>query len=166
MAILLGVPILIILTVLQSVVVNDLTLLDGRPDLILLAVIGWGISGKASDSMVLALIGGLSLDLLSNLPLGLTAINLILIAYVMSLFEGRFWESHILMPMGVMLIGSLAYHMINMIIIWLLGNKLDFGIAMTRIILPSSFLNILLALPFAQMAKSLSQKIYPPEVKI
>ncbi len=166
MVILFGIPLMIFLAVLQSVVVNDLTLLDGRPDLILLAVVGWGISSKARDSMVWALIGGLSLDLLSNLPFGVTAINLILIAYLISFSEGRFWESHILMPMGVTLVASLLYHMLSLIIIWLLGKQVDLGMALFRIILPSTFLNILFALPVTQLAKSISQRIYPPEVKI
>jgi rod shape-determining protein MreD len=166
MVILIGIPLMVILAVLQSVIVNDLTLLDGRPDLVLLAVVAWGIGVRPRDSMVWALIGGLSLDLLSDLPFGVTAINLVLIAYLISFSEGRFWESHILMPMAVTLLASLLFHMLSLIIVWLLGKQIDLGMAVIRVVLPSTFLNIVLALPATQLAKSLGQRIYPPEVKI
>ena len=104
MSTIIGLPLLILLAITQSAIINDLTLLDGRPDLILIVVVAWGIIGRNRDSMIWALLGGLALDLLSGLPLGVTSINLILIAFLVSFSEGRFWESHILMPLGVMLI--------------------------------------------------------------
>ena len=55
-----GLPILAALAVLQSTVLAQFTLLDGRADLILVVVLCWAMAGRGQDAMVWALIGGLS----------------------------------------------------------------------------------------------------------
>jgi rod shape-determining protein MreD len=166
MATLIGIPLLAILAILQSVIFNDLTLMDGRPDLILLTVVAWGINGRSREAMIWGLLGGLFLDQLSGIPLGTSAIILILIAYLVSFLEGRFWEANFLMPMGVMMLFSLLYHFLNVVIMWLLGKPMDLSFLVVRVILPSTFLNLILALPVSQLIRSLTRTIYPPEVNI
>jgi rod shape-determining protein MreD len=166
MAYLISIPVLVFLTILQSAVFNDLTLLDGRVDLILLFVVSWGINGRPREAMIFALMGGLFLDLLSGLPMGISSIILITITYFVSFTEGRFWEANFLMPMGVMLGATLVYHFLELLILLLLGKLIPLDYALLRIILPSSFLNLILALPAVQVIKSAINSIYPPEVKI
>jgi hypothetical protein len=38
--------------------------------------------------------------------------------------------------------------------------------AIGRIIMPSTFLNLLLALPITQLARSVRQSLFPPEVSV
>jgi rod shape-determining protein MreD len=166
MAYLIGIPLLMLLSILQSVIVNDMTFLDGRPDLIFLVVVSWGIIGRPREAMGWALIGGLFLDLLSGLPFGVTAINLIIVSFVVSFTEGRFWESHVLMPMGVTLLSSLLFHFLNLATIAMMGYPIDLSSFLLRMILPSTFLNLLLALPASQLIEALSRSLYPPEVRI
>jgi rod shape-determining protein MreD len=166
MSYLIGIPLLAVLAILQSTVFNDLTLLDGRPDLILLVIVAWGINARSQDAMIWGLIGGIFLDLLSGLPLGTSAIILVAIAYLVSFTEGRFWEANFLMPMGVMILFSFLYHLFNLFIIWILGKQIDISYTLVRFILPSVFLNLILALPVAQLIKSIRNSIYPPEVTI
>jgi rod shape-determining protein MreD len=166
MAVLLGIPTLALLAVLQSTVLGTFRVLDGAPDLILLAVVAWALTGRARQSMALGLIGGVLLDLLSGTPLGASAIGLILVAYLVSLSEGRFWEVHFLMPLAAVLGASLIYHAAALIVLVLLGRTPDWTYAFTRVVLPSTFLNLLLVLPVAQAAESLEATLYPPEVGI
>lgn len=166
MAILLGFPILALLAVLQSSIVNDLTFLDGRPDLVLLAVIAWAVLGRHTESMILGLIGGLFLDLLSGFPLGVTAINLVLVTFLVSFSEGRFWESHFLMPLGAALFSSSLFYILGLGAAWILGHSLDPVQALIRTVLPGTFLNLILILPATQLARILDRSIRPPEVEI
>jgi rod shape-determining protein MreD len=161
-----GVPVLALLAVLQSSILSYWRLLDGRPDLVLIAVVAWGLTGRARETMVWGLIGGLFLDLFSGLPVGTSSLVLVLIAYLASFLEGRFWEANLLLPLVVMLIASLVYHFFGFGAIILSGRGIDFVMALSRIILPSTFLNLLLVLPVAQLAKSAYQRIFPPEVSI
>lgn len=166
MSTLISIPLLVLLAISQSAIVNDLTLLDGRPDLILLVVVAWGIIGRYRESMIWGLIGGLALDLLSGLPTGVTAFNLILIAFLVSFSEGRFWESHILMPLGVMLAASALFYVLSILTLWVLGHQIEFEYALIRVALPGTFLNLLLTLPATQIISALNRLLHPPEVSI
>jgi rod shape-determining protein MreD len=166
MAYIISLPLLALLTILQSAVFNDLKLLDGRTDLILLFVVAWGIHGRSREAMIWGLAGGLFLDLLSGLPLGITSMILVLIAYLVSFTEGRFWEANFLMPMGVMMGASIVFHILSLSILFLLGKSIEMDYALVRIMLPSTFINLILALPATQLIKLLINSIYPPEVKI
>jgi rod shape-determining protein MreD len=163
---LIGVPVMLLLAVLQSSVFSHLTLLDGRPDLILLAVLSWSLAGRHNEAMFLGLIGGLLLDLLSGLPFGTHAIILVLVIYLVASFEDRFWEAHILLPLSVSLIATLLFHGLEIGTILLMGRSVEFPYMMTQVILPTTFLNLVLALPAAQLAEGLRSRLYPPEVEI
>ncbi len=162
----LAIPFLALMAALQSSLLADLTFLDGRPDLVLLTVLAWAIVGRARQAMILGLIGGVMLDLLSSDPLGTSAIPLILIAFLVSFTGGRLWEAHFLLPMATALVGSLIFHSFNLSILLLSGRPVDMGLALTRVILPSTFLNVVLALPFTQLMGGLQRRLYPPEVEM
>jgi rod shape-determining protein MreD len=166
MATIIGLPLLVLLAITQSAIINDLTLLEGRPDLILIVVVAWGIIGRYRDSMIWGLIGGLALDMLSGLPLGVTSINLILIAFLVSFSEGRFWESHILMPLGVMLFTSPLFYFMSILTHLALGYDIEIVNALLRVALPGTFINLLLILPATQVINAIDRVVNPPEVRI
>lgn len=166
MAYLIGFPLLLALTIVQSTIMVHLHLLNGRPDLVLLAVVSWSLVGRAEEAMIWGVVGGLLLDLLSGYPLGSSALALVLIAFLVSLAEGRLWEVNLVLPLGVMLAASLVYHVLSLLTLPFLGRQIDLLFAAGRVILPSTFLNMLLALPAFQLAQALRNRLYPPEVEI
>jgi rod shape-determining protein MreD len=166
MAYLVGLPLLGLLAILQSAVLSHVGLLDGRPDLVLLAVVGWSLTGRWREAMIWGFAGGFLLDLLSGIPFGTSAVALVVVASVASLLEGRFWEANLLIPLGVMLFASLAYHGILLGVLVLAGRPIDLGMAAGRVILPSTFLNLVFAIPAAQVVASLARSLFPPEVAI
>lgn len=166
MAYLVGIPLLVVLAILQSSLLGTFRFIDGRPDLILLAVIGWALAGGKTEAMVWGLIGGSLLDMFSEMPFGSSAIILILVAYLVSLYERRVWEAHLLMPLGITLLGSLAYHFWLVAVLLLMGRTIDLNFAIGRVILPSLFLNVILALPASQLLTGLRRRLYPSELEI
>jgi rod shape-determining protein MreD len=166
MAYLIGIPLLVLLAILQSSLLGTFHFIDGRPDLVLLAVIGWALAGGKTEAMVWGLIGGIVLDMFSEIPIGSSAIILIVIAYLVSLYEGRLWEAHLLMPLGITLLGSIAYHVWFLGVIFLMGRPIDLTFAFGRVIMPSIFLNLVLALPASQLLAGLRNRLYPPEIEI
>jgi rod shape-determining protein MreD len=166
MAYIVGIPILLLLAVVQATVLSNMRLLDGTPDLILLAMVAWALTGRPRQAMAGALIGGLLIDMLSGLPLGATAIIMVIVIYLVSQTAGRFWEAHLLMPLTTVLWSSLLYHGLSLAVLLALGRTLNLGFALSRVILPSTFLNLILALPAAQAASGLAESLYPPEVQI
>jgi rod shape-determining protein MreD len=161
-----GIPLMALMALIQSTMLSQFRFLSGRPDLILLVVIGWGLAGRATESMVFAFFGGLFLDFFSALPFGTNAIALVIVALLVSLYEGRIWEANILMPLGITLMGSLVYNMIILAVLFLSGRQIDLTFAFGRVILPSTFLNIILAIPMAQAMAGIARRLYPAEVDL
>jgi rod shape-determining protein MreD len=166
MGYLIGLPLMAFLAILQSSLMGHLQLFDGRTDLVLLAVVSWGLAGRSEEALAWGMVGGLFLDLLSGLPFGVSALGLILVAFLVSLMEGRFWEAHLLMPLGVMLFASFFYHLIGILVVLLTGREVSLAFAVGRIVLPSTFLNVALALPASQLAIGLKDRLFPPEVEL
>jgi rod shape-determining protein MreD len=166
MAYLAGLPILLLFAILQSAVLSHIGLLDGRPDLVLLAVVGWSLTGRWRESMIWGFVGGLFLDLLSGVPFATSAVALVIVASFASLLEGRFWEANLLIPLGVTLAASLVYHAIVLAALLVAGHRIDLPLAATRVVLPSTFLNLVFSVPAAQLAETLKRALFPPEVAI
>jgi rod shape-determining protein MreD len=165
-AVALGIPILAALAILQSSLLSQVRLLEGAPDLILVAVIGWALTGRAEESMILGFIGGIFLDLLSGVPFGVTALALVIVTYVVSASENRFWGTHPLLQMAATLLSSGIFHAVIILSLVLTGRSIDFNILVSRVLLPTVFLNLLLVLPAVQFAEFLRRNLYPPEVEI
>ena len=166
MAYLVGFPLLILLAIFQSTFLGNFSFLDGRPDLLLLAVVGWGLAGGRIEAQIWGLWAGFLIDLLSGLPFGTSSIALVSLGYLVTLFEGRVWEANLLMPLGVVLAASIAYHAWNITVILFMGRPFDLSYALSRVIMPSIFLNLVLALPAVQLLTNLRGRLYPAEIEI
>ncbi|MEJ2569367.1 MAG: hypothetical protein P8Y98_02385 [Anaerolineales bacterium] len=115
MSYIVGIPLLSLLAILQSVLMGYFQLLDGRADLVLVAVVAWSL---------------------------------------------------MLMPLGVMLVASLTYHILSTLVAMILVQDVSFAYTFRRIILPSTFLNVIIALPASQLASALHYRLYPQEVEL
>lgn len=166
MAYLMGIPLLALLAILQSAVFSQVRLLGGQADLVLLAVVGWALTGRWKEAMILGAVGGIPLDLLSAAPIGPSSLALVLVAYGVAATEGRLWGAHLLTPLGVILAASLTFSSVTLLGSLLAGAVVDLGSVAARVILPSLFLNLLLAVPAAQLASVLRRMLFPPEVEI
>jgi rod shape-determining protein MreD len=166
MAYLFGFPLLVVLAVLQTTVFADIHFYDGRPDIILLAVVGWGLAGGDRQSMVWGLVGGLLLDAFSGLPLGSSAISLVVIAFLVSLYARRVWEANLLMPLGIAAGATFLYHSLMLVWLLILGRTIDLPFSYTRVILPTMILNMILVLPAYQVLVGLYHRLYPEEIEI
>ena len=162
----LGLPILLLLAIVQSAVFSQVRLLGGQADLVLLAIVAWALTGRWREAMILGALAGAGLDLLSAVPIGTSSLALVLIAYGVSVTEGRLWGAHLLTPLGVVLAASLVFSAISLLGSLLAGAVIDLGTVSTRVVLPSLFLNLLLAVPAAQLASVLQRMLFPPEVEI
>lgn len=163
---LVGLPLLVLAAVLQSTVLVHLRVLDGTLDLTLLLVLGWTLAGDWRGGMVWGWLGGLCLDLLSGAPLGVSMLGLVLVAYFASLSEGRFWRSHILLPLATAILGTLGLHIIYLTVLRLSGEAVDIGFALARITLPTLVLNTASILPIYRLMRWLRGWVYPEPVEI
>lgn len=164
MVYLIGIPLMVMLSILQSAIFNDFLLLKGRPDIILLILICLALHKHSRSAIILGFFAGLFLDSLSGLPVGLTSISLVGIMFLVSLTEGKFWETRMVLLLGVTLAASLIYYLVNLLILITIGHNLSVSDSLLRIILPATFLNLIFAIPIWMFTRSIFQ-LNPEELE-
>ena len=143
-----GIPILLIAAVVQSAWLEDVLILGGRPDLVLLLVVTWSIIRGAHEGVVWGFVGGICCDLLSGGSFGLWTLSLTAVG----LLAGQPWV-HALGPTVMRLalmsaLGTILGHLILLVLMILLGYVVDFGRGFQTVAIPAAALNFLLS-PFA-----------------
>jgi len=161
-----GVPLLVLAAVLQSTVLSHFRVFAGTLDLVLLLTISWTISGDWLGGIAWGFIGGLCLDLLSGGPLGAAALGLVLMAYFASLTEGRFWRSHVLLPLATIALGTFGFHTLYLVGLSLSGHPVSWSYDLARITLPAAVLNTLGMLPVYYALRWVHNLVYPTPVAI
>ena len=166
MSYLVGLPLLAFAAVLQATLLNQFRIFGGTVDLVLLLCLNWTIVGEWRSGTIWALMGGLCLDLLSGGPFGANALVLVLVAYGASLSEGRFWSSHVLLPLASALLGTVMYHGLYLLILAVSGHRVDWVVSLSQVTLPTVLLNTLFMLPVYQFVRWLHSVLHPAAVRI
>lgn len=159
-----GLPLLVLAAVAQSTILSRYHFYGGTVDLVLLILLGWTLTGEALGGLGWGLVGGLCLDLISGGPLGAMALALTVIAYLAGLTEGRFWGSHLVLPLGIALAGTFGFHLISLAVFALSGYAIDWGASLARVVLPSALLNTLLMWPVFSAMRWVHAQLYPAPV--
>ncbi len=143
-----GIPILMVAAVIQSAWLDGVSIIGGRPDLVLLLTVTWSIIRGAEEGALWGFVGGVFCDLLSGTGLGLWTLSLTAVG----LMAGRPWV-HALGPTLIRLalmsaFGTLLGHIVLLSLMVLLGYAVDFTQALVTVAGPAAFHNFLLS-PFA-----------------
>jgi rod shape-determining protein MreD len=163
---LVGLPLLALAAVLEATVFTRWPLAGGRIDLVLLLTLSWTLIGEWQGGAIWGLIGGLFLDLLSGGPLGANALGLVLVAYLASLSEGRFWRSHVLLPLATALLASLVYHLVYLFALASTGHAVSWLASLGTVTLPTVLINTLAMLPVYHLLRWLYNVVHPTPVTI
>jgi rod shape-determining protein MreD len=133
----------------QSVVLSQLDLWGGRPDLVLLVVLVWAVMRGADEGMVWGFIGGLVIDLLSGGPFGITTLALLIVAWMAGQPWGRGIGSMTVRLLLLAFVGVLAYHLVLLFVLAWTGYDVDWARSILGVTIPSALLNAVLA-PFVR----------------
>lgn len=166
MATLIAIPILSILTILQSAIVSRLSLLQGTADIILLVIIAWAFQERVRSAWQWSLIGGFLVGFVSIIPTIIPIISYLIITGVVLLVRRQVWETPILAMFTVTIFGSLFNQIVTGVVLSIGGTPLPLVDTLRLIILPSVILNLILAAPIYAVLKDLAEWVYPEEIKI
>ena len=148
MSIYIGIPILMLAAVLQSVGIENMHVLGGRPDWVLLLVVTWAIIRGVDDGVLWGFLGGMFYDLLSGGPFGLWTLTLTAVGFL----AGQPWVNA-LGPTVIRLallsvVGTFFGHGILLLAMGLLGYEVHIIRALQTVAGPAALLNLILS-PFA-----------------
>jgi rod shape-determining protein MreD len=159
MAILVGLPLLIITAVLQVTLMPQLRLLDGSPDLVFLVVVSWALRGRLETSLAWAFMGGMALDLLSIQPLGTTTLGIVIVIYGIGGLDERLYKIGFFALIGIVLVGTVVMQLCLIAVLFLTGHSLDWGYALTDVIAPTLFYNAVAIWPIYGFVYLLQKQI-------
>ncbi len=160
-----GIPLFILAAILQSTLLPRLSVFGGQPDLVVIVVLTWATLSRDQEGMVWAFVGGLFLDLLSGTLLGLSSLVLVPIAYLVGLTEAQVYRNSALLPLLLMAVGSLVYHLAYLLLLHLLtGYPVAWATSLWYVMLPSAFLNTALALPVLRLLTRWYDRLHPRRI--
>lgn len=172
MGVFLAFPVLIIAAVLQAVLLPNLELIGGGPNLVYLLVIAWALNAPLQQGITWAIIGGIMTDLLSAVPLGTSSLGLALAVFSMNLLLSQFYELNLLLLLLMGLFGTFIYEFYRMAMLdayHLLGYipadapfVITWGDDIVNVIGPLMVYNVVLILPIYGLLRRLQRRL-PPE---
>lgn len=135
------VPLLVVVAILQTTVVPQLTVWGASANLPLLVVVSWSLLRGSREGMIWGFIAGLIVDLLSGAPFGAASLPMIAVGFLAGLGQATVFRAHIALPLVVMFAATVVYDLLFLLVVRLSGYPVDWLDSLLRLILPSGLLN-------------------------
>jgi cell shape-determining protein MreD len=158
---LLAIPILLLSIMLQTAVISRITLLHGSADLLLVLVSAWGLQERVRSAWIWGAAAGLLVGVISGSGWYVYLAGYLVAVGAAQLLVNRVWQAPLLAMFAVTLVGSLVLLTATYFFLFLTGTSLPFSLSFIQIILPSSLLNLLLAIPVYSLMHDLAIRLYP-----
>jgi len=142
-----GLPIVLIAAILDASVMPELRIGKGAPDLVFLVVISWALLADVGDAMLWAVVGGTVRDMLSVVPIGASALGLVVVAFAADALFGDVRRTNVLIPPLVMGVGTVVYHLSLLIVLRLDGHPVPLEVGLLNVTLPTAIYHVLLSVP-------------------
>jgi rod shape-determining protein MreD len=142
-----GIPILLVAAILNATVMAELRVWQGAPDLVFLVVITWALLAGAREALVWAIVGSIFQDALSLVPLGTSALGMILVIIMTDLTIGQVSRRNLAAPLLVMIIGTPVYHLAILAVLWMTDQAVPLSSALIYVTLPTLVYHLVFVLP-------------------
>jgi len=161
--ILVSIPVFLLLSVLQTVVVSRIEVLSGSGDIILLTIISWIIIDEEGSHIAWAIIGGFLISILSAMPIASTMLTYFSIAMIAKFTSNVFWQSPILALFSASIAGTIIKFVIEFATMIFIDIPVPILISITNILLPTLLLNLFFTMPIYILMGDLSRVVSPGE---
>lgn len=148
---------------LQLAVVSRLPLIHGTADLILLALAAWASQERVKSAWQWTVLAGVGVSLVSGLPYFVPLFGYLLVTAIARLLQRRVWQTPILAMFVTTILGTILYQILSILALVASGTPIPFQQALTQVTLPSSLLNLILALPVYTVISDIARWVYPGE---
>jgi rod shape-determining protein MreD len=167
MSLQLGIPLFIVAAVLQASLLPHLRVFGGQPDLIVILVIAWSALDTEREGVVWAFVGGLFVDLFSSVPLGMSSLALLPVAFIVTLTEANLYRNNVLLTLPLAATGALVYHVLYLILLRFLGNyPVVWGTSLTYVTVPSVLFDVILIIPALRLLLNWYDRLHPRQIRL
>lgn len=164
MSLIISFPVVILLMVLQTTFARQLTLLNGSADLLLIWMAAWSLQSRDNSAWLWAFLAGALFSYVSAVPWYVSITAYIAIVVMARFITRKLWQSPLMSMFILTLIGSLFLYFLTFIGLRVEGVDYPFRETLVRIIIPSVFLNLLLAIPIYGIVKDTTRWVFKEEV--
>ncbi|MEE8356002.1 MAG: rod shape-determining protein MreD [Anaerolineales bacterium] len=163
MSVILSIPVLSIITILQSAVISRLPLVSGTADLMLVLLVAITLQKSVNTAWQWSIVGGLLTDFFSGLPFGLFTVSYLITTGIAHVLRERIWRFSFLMHLLVVLSGIIITHTFSYLVLFLQGNSLQFTSVLQAVTMPSIILSFMLSLPVYIIVQDVVEQLKPTE---
>ncbi|MEK7442887.1 MAG: rod shape-determining protein MreD [Chloroflexota bacterium] len=163
-SLIIGIPLLALISVMQSTLLHSVRFLDGSVDMALVVVLAWNLVRREADAPLWAFFAGVFADALSGGAIGAATFAMTTISLVISFTEGRFYQANLPVALLVSLVGTIFYHLLYLLTLSIRGQPIQWADAITLGILPSALLNLILIVPIYRIALWAVKLLKPREI--
>ena len=142
---------LLVAIVLQATIVPLLAINGHKPDLLLAVVVSTGLLLGKEKGVGMGFFSGLLQDLASGNIFGVNILSKLATGYLFGMAEQKVFKEHILLPLLSMAMATVFNNLVMLIVLFMLGYKVDFFAAVFYNTLPLLGYNLLVAIPVHQV---------------
>lgn len=138
-------------------------MIEGVADLILVWLAAWGLKSKDNSGYLLAFFAGGLASYVSALPWYVYPLAYLSVILLARFVFNQLWQSPLMSMFAITLVSSILLYTFTMIGLRINGTNYSWQVSLTNVIIPSVFLNLLLAIPFYAIVRDLSTWIFRSE---
>jgi hypothetical protein len=156
-------PLLALVIMLQMAIVSRISLLSGTADLMLLVLVAWALQDRIESAWHWAILGGAMTAFASGLPFFVPLLGYIAVVALARFVKSLVWQTPVLALLSVTFFATMFMQIFTFVVLWFNGVPLALDDVVAFIMLPSVFLNLLLALPIHAFIRDLALWVSPVE---
>lgn len=138
------IPLLFLITIVQTALVPYLSTWGVFVDLPLLVVVSWSLLQGRREGLAWGLVAGVGIDVLSGAPFGAATLSLALVGFLTGLGEATVFRTHVALPLLAVFVATIIYDLLFLLIVRFLGQPVAWLDSLFRAVLPSAALNAVL----------------------
>ena len=156
---------LIFATLLQNSIVNQISMLYGSADLVLLVLLAWILQSEEKQYWLPGFFAGFLIGFSSALPVWLPMVEYVLVVAVVTFLQRRVWQVPIWLLLTSTILSSLLVYAVEFI--YLIGTGVEFDLltAFNLLLLPTIVLNLIFSLPIYGVMGEVGKLLYPEKVE-
>lgn len=158
----LGLPLLILLTVVQASILSRFPVLGVVAPLVFLSALAWGLLRGLESGLIWAFIGGFLIDLFSTSPLGASFLAMGAAIGVVILLQSGLPLNRILVPLVLVIVATPLYLLLYAILLRITGYLS--GWQPLAVVLPTLLVSVVTMLPVYWLLYALQRSLSPRRV--
>lgn len=131
----------------------------GQLSLVMLLVIAWAIRADLIEGFVWAFVGGITMDLMSILPVGTSSFVLILIVFVINTIATQIYRINIVMIFAITIVSTIVLQFFTYQILVLIGNSYNLLALIRLVLIPTMIYNTVAILPIFVFVRLIQRRL-------